>query len=245
MNSRQHLHQSTLLIDGYLAQMLGSRAAEAYHALMVGRSAALIQSYTDERWPGCFLAAPPYGPDVDPYNPPPPLVVDIVINEIGTVVKQKVWTPQNPSEVQRYVRELFPPIFFFKQDGSLGLSLIHAAAGDCTSLRDASSVAPVGTSAHAQIRINWFGYAPWDRQIMIRSPTRGTIPLEKFAKYVAGKVKLFMEETANTPYHDQSGSTRWFIGDGGISPRNVILIGAIHVSQGSWMPILQLNRFII
>lgn len=37
---------------------------------------------------------------------------------------------------------------------------------------------------------------------------------------------------------------RWFIGAGGITTDEVILIGAVQVSQGSWMPILQLSRFV-
>jgi len=38
---------------------------------------------------------------------------------------------------------------------------------------------------------------------------------------------------------------RWRIGEGGILPQDIIIIGAIHVSSGSWMPILQLNHYII
>jgi hypothetical protein len=34
---------------------------------------------------------------------------------------------------------------------------------------------------------------------------------------------------------------RWAVGQGGINPNNIRIIGAIHVSAGSWMPILQLN----
>lgn len=33
----------------------------------------------------------------------------------------------------------------------------------------------------------------------------------------------------------------WLIGDHHITPHHIILIGVVHVSQGSWMPILQLN----
>ena len=33
---------------------------------------------------------------------------------------------------------------------------------------------------------------------------------------------------------------RWRIGEGGINPIDIRIIGAIHVSAGSWMPILQL-----
>jgi hypothetical protein len=38
---------------------------------------------------------------------------------------------------------------------------------------------------------------------------------------------------------------RWRIGHGEISRANIRVIGAIHVSAGSWMPILQLNSYVI
>ena len=38
----------------------------------------------------------------------------------------------------------------------------------------------------------------------------------------------------------------WQVGDrGGITANDVILIGLIQVTQGSWQPILQLNRYIV
>jgi len=38
----------------------------------------------------------------------------------------------------------------------------------------------------------------------------------------------------------------WQVGGvGGITSNDIILIGFIHVTQGSWQPILQLNRYII
>ena len=38
---------------------------------------------------------------------------------------------------------------------------------------------------------------------------------------------------------------RWKIGVGGITREDVIVVGAINVSADSWMPILQLNRYMI
>lgn len=38
---------------------------------------------------------------------------------------------------------------------------------------------------------------------------------------------------------------RWRIGPGGITRADVIVIGAVRVSAGSWMPILQLNRYVL
>jgi hypothetical protein len=37
----------------------------------------------------------------------------------------------------------------------------------------------------------------------------------------------------------------WRIGQGLIQRNDIIIIGAVHVSAGSWMPILQLKRYII
>ena len=37
---------------------------------------------------------------------------------------------------------------------------------------------------------------------------------------------------------------QWHIGPGLIQHHDITLIGAIHVSAGTWMPILQLNRYI-
>jgi hypothetical protein len=38
---------------------------------------------------------------------------------------------------------------------------------------------------------------------------------------------------------------RWRIGEGGIQRGDIMVIGAIHVSAGNWMPILQLSRYIL
>ena len=40
-------------------------------------------------------------------------------------------------------------------------------------------------------------------------------------------------------------SPNWWIGgQGGITEGHIILVGLIHVTQGSWQPILQLNSFV-
>jgi hypothetical protein len=45
---------------------------------------------------------------------------------------------------------------------------------------------------------------------------------------------------------DEPPDPRWKIGEGGgIARGGVIVVGAINVSVGSWMPILQLNRYVL
>lgn len=41
------------------------------------------------------------------------------------------------------------------------------------------------------------------------------------------------------------GDDRWIIGQNGVNRSNIWVIGAIHVSAGSWMPILQLNTYVL
>jgi hypothetical protein len=45
--------------------------------------------------------------------------------------------------------------------------------------------------------------------------------------------------------HLRGQDPNWRIGAGGIKKEDVILVGIVHVSQGSWQPILQLNRFVV
>ena len=45
--------------------------------------------------------------------------------------------------------------------------------------------------------------------------------------------------------HLQGRDSRWRIGSGGIARDEVIVIGVVHVSQGSWQPILQLRRYVL
>ncbi|KAH9971267.1 hypothetical protein BJV74DRAFT_783725, partial [Russula compacta] len=222
--------------------MFGPQGAEAYHASLLKRESRLIRWYINvSGFPDVFFAAPPPALDSDQHD----WVIDYATRDVGPVIPQQIWVPRKQSDAQRFVHheQLRAPIFFIDKNGeSLGLPLIAAAAGDCMRLRGADQAAPVGSSNHAQIRINWCGYRylEWNRQIMIQKQTpKETISLEKFAKYVAGKVLQFMEDAKNSAYQGD-GNQCWLIGDHRITPGHIILIGVVHVSQGSWMPILQL-----
>lgn len=87
-----------------------------------------------------------------------------------------------------------------------------------------------------------------------------TITLEKLAKRVARAVCKFLEvstlqscscrEPGLTSKQDATGqhcqNPNWRVGThGGITSNDIVLIGFIHVSQGSWQPILELNRYIV
>ena len=103
------------------------------------------------------------------------------------------------------------------------------------------------------------------RQIPIRdkSIARNLITMARFARQVGKTVNAFLQVRLSTPLNDtvcQLGFTfkdceldpgcvddrhkLWRIGQGGVQRSDIIIIGAVHVSAGSWMPIMQLNRYI-
>ncbi|KAI0299329.1 hypothetical protein BC826DRAFT_906439 [Russula brevipes] len=177
----------------------------------------------------------------------PAVLLDYVIRPGGTVVPQGIWSSENPAHVRRYTDgPPSMPIFFVDNDRvHLGLPLLAAVEGDCTTLLCANDAPPIGNCFTAYIRINWPGYDKWTTQIMTkdRTPARNTIPLKKFANRIAKAVAKFLD-AAQRP-HGQVPNWRVGDGDGGITKEQVILIGAVNVSQGSWQAILQINRYVM
>jgi hypothetical protein len=207
--------QSDLLLDGYTAitSRLDPRDAEDYHVALLKRERILFQWHIDVT--GAFWAPPPAVLASDQHL----WLIDYAVRDAGPVIPQKIWTPKKASDKVRRVdhEKLHPPIFFFHDNGrDLGLPLIEAAGTNTISLQGAEEAAPVGQSAHAQIRINvsfnfvhsldltvriylsqWCGYRhlEWNEQISIQRQTekKEPISLETFARHVAKKVKKFME----------------------------------------------------
>jgi hypothetical protein len=53
-------------------------------------------------------------------------------------------------------------------------------------------------------------------------------------------VRIYQD--AKSTGKDDDSDQRYHIGDNHIVPDDITLIGAVQVSHGSWMPILQLNN---
>jgi len=71
---------------------------------------------------------------------------------------------------------------------------------------------------------------------------RKTVTLSKFAQHVGRSVDAFFKHCEQFDYTNLV--PQWSIMKTGIQPDDIIIIGAIQVSSGSWMPILQLTHFI-
>ena len=91
--------------------------------------------------------------------------------------------------------------------------------------------------------LKWRGYREFKRQVHIRDETaqRSTVTLSKFAQHVGRSVQAFLN---NAQVDIENPVPQWHIGEGGIQPQEIMLIGAIQVSSGGWMPLIQLTRFI-
>ncbi|KAI0265993.1 hypothetical protein BGY98DRAFT_977812 [Russula aff. rugulosa BPL654] len=243
-----------ILVDSNLAHMFGPEGAAVYFARLLKADVRSLRPTMSQEWPHAFFitsstvqqnAAPPtlY------INRRPAHLLDYTIRQVGTVVPQGIWPPGNtsadtPSRGSAKPTCLNMPVFFVGMDRiSLGLPLpVAIAEGDRVSLQGAGSPAQIGHGSTTYIRITWPGYSEWTTQIMTRdqTPAQNTITLGKFAKRLASAVGRFMDEAQRLACQNPN----WRIGGGGITKEQVILIGAVHVTQGSWQPILQLNRYV-
>jgi hypothetical protein len=216
--------------NGFLVRMFGQRDAAFFIESLLKTSASNVYLIGNvPGWPNALMAQHPSAEDASPtavMNLPnmPPChlwLLDFVPSPNFVVVPQKIWTPPNQSDWRRYVEQanLRMPVFFVQSDGSIGLPLTRATAGDTAMLHHAASPAPLGGGHSTQIRIavsptststclfllffprlnslvalQWPGYESWERQIQIRDQTRyrNEITLERFAKLVAGVVDRFL-----------------------------------------------------
>jgi hypothetical protein len=62
-------------------------------------------------------------------------------------------------------------------------------------------------------------------------------------KSLCGELTFFLSQQ-KCQLDTENLAPRWQIGEGGVQPHEIVIIGAIQVSSGGWMPILQLTRYI-
>ncbi|KAI9455809.1 hypothetical protein BJY52DRAFT_1121683 [Lactarius psammicola] len=239
----------TLLVDGYISQTVRSRAAEQYFLNLLKTSS--VPPHTPLSYPGregnfFFLHSVPSHIPAQHSSPPGRWLLDRGVVAKGTVVPQTMWSPHTAVDRRQQV-DLQLPIFFEGTDGRLGISLEASTAGKCHGLRDASHPAQLGERTTTNLRIAWPGYREFKRQIQVRDETSAHSPITiaMLAHQIGRAVDAFLQ--VRELDHGSSDDRRelWQIGQGGVRRDDVVIIGAINDSAGSWMPIMQLNRYII
>ena len=275
-----------LLVDGYVAYTFTPQVAAVYlRQLCKINDPRVVQTFSVSGWPGAFFITNPPMNHCRPHhigNNQYAWLLDYAIRPGGTVVPQLLWSPQGQGDWRRYVQQatLNLPVFFVNADGSLGVPVAYAAAGQMT-LRNAKEPPPLGDKTTTKIRISvcfffytadayplhlplisqWPGYPTSEQQVQLRdqTPARNPVTLERFVKHVGSRVRQYLivrffpivamtseiqrfqecERPVNNPY------SPWFVGPNGINFNEVMLIGVVQVSAGSWMPILQLMHRVV
>ncbi|KAI0255841.1 hypothetical protein BJV78DRAFT_577941 [Lactifluus subvellereus] len=238
-----------LLVDGYIAYTFTPQAAAVYlRQLCKINNPREVQTFSIHGWPGAFFITNPPMNHCRAHhigNNQYAWLLDCAIRHGGTVVPQLLWSPQGQGDWRRYVEkaQLHLPVFFVNADGSLGVPVAYAAAGQM-SLRNGKEPPPLGDKTTTKIRISWPGYTTSEHQVQLRdqTPTRNPVTFERFVKHVGSRVRQYLiecERPVNNPY------SPWFVGPNGITFNEVFLIGVVQVSEGSWMPILQLMQRIV
>ncbi|KAN0130987.1 hypothetical protein V8E53_011120 [Lactarius tabidus] len=224
-----------LLIDGYISQTFQSRTAEKYFLNLLKSSSIpphTTVSYTSRG--GCFFfvhSVPPHIP-APFFSPTCRWLLDRGITD-GDDSTSNWGSCRCPS-------------FSKTKMGALGFSLEASVDGQYHVLRHANVLAPLGQKTTTHIRIIWPGYKTFKRQIPIRdeSRVRSPITMAKFLCQVGRTVDSFLRVYELDSECVDDKSRLWRIGPGGIQRCDIVIIGAVHVSVGSWMPLLQLNRYI-
>lgn len=239
----------TLLVDGYISQTFQSRSAEQY-CLNLLKSTS-VPPHTPTFFPareGYFflLHSVPSHIPTQHSSPPGRWLLDRGVVNRGTVVPQAMFSAHTAFDKRQQV-DLQLPIFFEGSDGRLGISLEASAAGQCYALREASYPTQLGEKTTTNIRIAWPGYKEFKRPIQARDETSAHNPINValFAHQIGRTVDAFLQMREVDHASSDERREQWQIGPGGIRREDVVIIGAINDSAGSWMPIMQLCRYVI
>jgi len=261
-----------LLVDGFITHTFGPQDAYTFFSVSL-RTGDFMQYYGISYSKGVWyivqnthhIPPPMRGAPI----PNPPLPLDFNVRETeGTIVRQRRWTPMDDVDHRRHVEDatLQPPVFFVnRQSGRVGFWLPDILRGRdhdlLNGLLNGGGAAPLGGKTTTHVRINWPGYTDWKRQIPARDETheRNPITLARFMRHVGTSVDKFINVSLSflplSPLliklffwkrmaNEQVTDPRWRLGTHGITQDHVKIIGAVHVSAGSWMPILQLTVYL-
>lgn len=152
------MNGTDLRIDGYISYTFTPQVAEIYLAYLFKVDPKKLQTFSVNNWPGAFFVADPPMNHCRPQhivNGRYAWLLDYALRRGGSVVPQQLWSPQGQGDWRRYVEQalLHIPVFFVNADGSLGVPVSHAAAGQM-SLRHANEPAPLGDRTTTKIRIS-------------------------------------------------------------------------------------------
>ncbi|KAH9975927.1 hypothetical protein BGW80DRAFT_1457464 [Lactifluus volemus] len=251
-------HRDDLLVDGYIAHSLSPIKAERYLYDLLKANPHhhnLRQLYQAIPRPdrsggvtfvvGAVATRQPPEPLMQDHYGRPLWLLDYNIARTGTVVPQELWSPQNVNDFKQYVTdaELQLPIFFTQENGHLGLSLDDAAMVVAIPFVAHACRPPLGEKRPRSYASRCVVVVV---DLIYSLIDRGPQPNHRLeiAHHIGRSVEAFIRAAVPDQNRDASAEP-WMFGPRGMNPAKIRVIGAIHVSAGSWMPILQLNDWVI
>ncbi|VDB88665.1 unnamed protein product [Peniophora sp. CBMAI 1063] len=187
-------------------------------------------------------------------NGQPSPAIDYYYDQKGTVIQQEMWRPMQPGDVHRHFdnARMQWPIFFHNavmvQGGQsrvivgIELSLAgHASLRQTMIQPDALS--PLGGLTTTHLCLKWPGYPEYKKQIEIQDSRRQPIRMIKLVERIARFIDRWIDEMQRVPVDPRRAN--WRVGPGGITKDHLYVVGLVHVSAGTWQPILQLKGHII
>ena len=146
----------SFLTDGYIAYTLRPQDAENHLTILFKMNPQVVRANAFLHRGAFYVFNQPTIWTQPPLNfdGRPGWLLDYHIRPGGSVVPQQIWFPQGQGDWRRYVEQaqLQMPLFFVKADGSLGVPVGDAAAGQMY-LLGANEPAPFGDKTTTKIRI--------------------------------------------------------------------------------------------
>ena len=149
-----------ILVDGVLSYMFGSRISEWYFEhLLKGRIRRSLLRWDVPGWPGACFTSQESGSEIPVFHehhPAPARLLDYDVRRLrGTIVPQALWGPQGQGATKKYVLDatLQWPVFFIREDHTVGLSLQEAVEGPRQALLGAQTRAQLGERSTLHVRI--------------------------------------------------------------------------------------------
>ncbi|EIM90824.1 uncharacterized protein STEHIDRAFT_144352 [Stereum hirsutum FP-91666 SS1] len=160
-----------------------------------------------------------------------PICLDFRHDPSISIIPQRYWQPTTDSNCGRYVTgaKLQNPIFLDHLNGKgFGLTVEEACNGQGAHLRRWNETVELGGKANIQLRI-WLHADAWQRQISTRDQKlrKNTIPLRQFVKQLGNTVRDYLKSYS---LFSETGQL--------INDDDIVILAAVHVSAGSWQPIL-------
>jgi hypothetical protein len=192
---------SDISVDGSISYMFGPWVAELYFAyLFKGSIRRSLLCWDVPNWPGaCFtsqgvLNAAAETSTCYEWEPKARLLDYDARNFEGTIVPQALWSPQSQGAMNKYVLDatLQFPIFFVRQDHTVGLPLHEAVEGPHGALLGAQTYAPLGGQSTHHVRIQVRVHcmiSPPSVNVAVSPRPKGNAPAQLFTNGICGPSK--------------------------------------------------------